>query len=143
MRLAAEGPFKLDLEWIEPQAFRWKRCEGWLYGFVAGKLIRVRDADGGLEFECEGDEAALADKVRRYFRLDEDVSAIQAALRQDARMAPLVDEYSGMRILRQDPWECLVSFVCTPRKRVERVTEILNDMAKKYGGDPLTLDGRA
>ena len=144
MRLAAEGPFKLDLEWIEPQAFRWKECDEWLYGFVAGELIRVRPSGDGLDFECNGDEAALKDEVRHYFRLDEDVTPIHEALRQDAKIAELglLKRFGGMRILRQDPWECLASFICTPRKRVERVTEILNEMAEKYGGEPHTLDGR-
>ena len=133
MHLDAEGPFTLNLEWIEPQAFRWKKREGWLYGFVAGKLIRVRDAGGGLEFECDGDEAALADKVRHYFRLDEDVTPIHEALRQDAKIAPLVDEYIGRRILRQDPWECLVSFICSQRARVKGTATLLKKLAENYG----------
>ena len=54
-------------------------------------------------------------------------------------MGDLVDQYGGMRILRQDPWECLVAYICSQNNKIERITKIVNDLAERYG-EPQTLD---
>lgn len=134
MHVAAEGPFTLNIEWLRPQAFRWRQQDDWFYGIVGGELIRVRQSGDGLEFEGAGSEEALAPKVARYFRLDEDVSVIQAALAdRDSVLKRLQKEHRGLRILRQDPWECLVSFICSQRTRVEGTATLLDKLAREYG----------
>ena len=51
-----------------------------------------------------------------------------------------MDDYGGMRILRQDPWECLVAYICSQNNKIERITEIVDKLASFYG-EPRTLDG--
>ena len=48
------------------QAFRWKRQEGWWQGVLHGKLVQLRQLDGGVEAQGIGKEALL-----RYLRADE------------------------------------------------------------------------
>lgn len=140
MRLTAPQPFKLDLRWLQAQAFRW--CKGeddWYYGFVGGHLIKVRNRGDGIEFRSNPAEKSLAADVRHYFRLDQDIAPVHAALREDEKLRGLVDKYDGMRILRQDPWECLVAYICSQRNGIKGITRILDKLAGCYG-EPLTLD---
>ena len=143
MYLPAVQPFKLELRWLQAQAFRWSEpdSDGWSFGFVGGALIRVRQRDDGIEFESDVPEESLKPEVERYFQLDQDIAPIQDALRGlDATMARLVEEYDGMRILRQDPWECLAAYICSQINRVERTTQIVDRLANCYGVEH-TLDG--
>ena len=140
MHLPAPQPFKLDIQWLQAQAFRW--CEGedgWYYGFVKGHLIKVCNSGDGIEFCSDGPEESLAADVRSYFRLDQDIEPVHDALR-GVGLGELVDKYDGMRILRQDPWECLVAYICSQRNDIDGITKILNKLACRYG-EPVTLGG--
>ena len=143
MYLPAVQPFKLELRWLQAQAFRWSepKKDGWYYGVVRDSLIKVRQSGDGIEFHADVSEESLAPSVINYFRLDQDITPIQDALRGlDATMARLVNEYDGMRILRQDPWECLAAYICSQTNRVERITQIVDRLANCYGVEH-TLDG--
>lgn len=136
MFLPATQPFKLELDWLQAQAFRWEKCDGWYYGFVGGALIRVRNHDGGLEFESDVPVESLRPSVARYFRLDQDIGQVHDALRHkdgSGAMDDLIQKYGGMRVLRQDPWECLVAYICSRNKSVKGIKTIADDIAKKYG----------
>ena len=140
MHLSAPQPFCLETDWLNAQAFRWTERDGWLYGIVGGKLIKVRNADDGDDIEFEGD--VLASAVERYFRLDEDIAAVHAALRKadPKHMPELIDRYGHIRVLRQDPWECLVAYICSPTASVESIRGKLNKLAEEFGITQ-TLDG--
>lgn len=138
MHLDAPQPFRLEADWLNAQAFRWTERDGWFYGIVGGQLIRVRNADGGIEFEGDAD----ADAIKRYFRLDQKIGDVHDALREadPEHMPALVERYGHIRVLRQDPWECLVAYICSPRAKVEGISAKLDRLAKRYGEDR-TLNG--
>ena len=140
MHLTAPRPFRLQLEWLESQAFRWtEHDDGWCYGFVQGSLIKVRPSGGGMEFQSETSEESLAPHVRDYFRLDQDVKPIYHSLRDLGDPMPaLVETYRGLRVLRQDPWECLVAYICSANASVERIKDNVDTLARLYG-EPRTL----
>lgn len=140
MHLSAPQPFCLEADWLNAQAFRWTERRGWFYGIVGGALIKVRNADGGDGIEFEGD--AREEAVRSYFRLNEDITAIHAALRKaDPKHMPgLIKDYGHIRVLRQDPWECLVAYICSANASVDSIRGKLNKLANCCG-DTLTLDG--
>lgn len=136
MILEACLPFELKLRWLQSQAFRWDKCDGWYYGFVAGAPIRVRDHDEGMEFESDVPEESLKPSVKRYFRLTQDIGQVHDALREadsTGQMDELIRKHGGMRILRPDPWECLVSYICSQNKPVSGIKEIADDIATEYG----------
>ena len=141
MYLPAVQPFKLELRWLRAQAFRWTEVDGWYYGVVHDSLVRVRQRDDGIEFHSDASDEALKAYVISYFRLDQDITLIHDALRGvDDEMAGLVGKHGGMRILRQDPWECLVAYICSQNNEVAGITKIVEDLAGAYG-TPLTLEG--
>ena len=104
-------------------------------------IIRVRRSGDGIEFHSSGSEESIKAQIESYFRLNQDIRPVHAALRQvDGTMAELVERYGAMRLLRQDPWECLVSYICSQDNSIDRIAGIVDLLAGKYG-DTLTLDG--
>ena len=144
MRLESKSPFSptvtLESNWLRHQTFSWPERNGWFYGVINGHAAKVRQSPEGIQFRGEAPKKA----VRRYFRLDEDITEVHEALsRKDPKMKWLVERYGDMRILRQDPWECLVSFICAQRRSIEKTSEDLHGLAKAaHNGDPLRLDGQ-
>ncbi len=141
MYLPATQPYKLELWWLRSQAFRWIEREGWSYGVVNGNPIRIRHMGDGIEFGGGGNEESIKPHVESYFRLNQDVRPVHEALfRVDNQMAKLVERYGAMRLLRQDPWECLVSYICSQNNNIDRIAAMIDVLADRYG-DLLTLDG--
>ena len=141
MYLPAVQPFKLELRWLQAQAFRWTEVDGWYYGFVRDSLIKVRQSGDGIEFRSDASDEALKPYVASYFQLDQDITTTRDALRAlDTTMAGLVTRYDGMRILRQDPWECLAAYICSQNNNVMRITQIVDELANRYGVEQ-TLEG--
>ena len=140
MFLPAPQPFRLECDRLNAQAFRWTEREGWFYGIVGGQLIRVRNAAGD-RIEFEGD--AAPDAVKRYFSIEpeDDIRAVHAALRKadPEHMPGLIERYGHIRVLRQDPWECLVAYICSANASVHSIGTKLNKLADCYG-DTLMLD---
>ena len=141
--LSLQVPHPLDLVVTleSGQAFRWHRRGEWSYGVVQGNLLGLKQDGSRIEARSslsspERVEALLRD----YLRLDDDLEAICSAINTDSYMAVSIDRYPGLRILRQDPWECLVSFICSANSNIPRISWTMNTLSREYG-EPLELDG--
>ncbi len=135
-------PFNLHLTLTMGQALRW--CpgddEGWHHGVVRGKLFALRQTDYGVEYRSNVRAEIAEDLLRRYLGLDQPVKPIHdALLNGNTKMAQLVRKYRGMRILQQEPWECLITYVLSPRHKVPRIAKAVEEIATTYG-DPLSID---
>ena len=51
----------------------------------------------------------------------------------DSRVGTAIERYSGMRLLRQDPWECLVSFICSSASNIRRISRNVESICDTYG----------
>ena len=124
-QLKIEQPFNLELSLTMGQAFRWHKLPAdfygdghkWFSGVLGENLLHIRQTDDGVEYRVGGPDGERAgtpaddEMLRRYFREDDDVAAIYQDICRDPVVAGLVRKYPGMRVLRQEPWECLVSYI--------------------------------
>ena len=141
MYLRARLPFKLELLWLRSQAFRWVEREGWYFGVVNGCPVKVRQSGDGIEFRSSVTEESIERQIESYLGLNSDILTVHEALRRvDTKMAGLVECFGGMRILRQDPWECLVSYICSQNNNIDRIARIVEVLADRYGV-PQALEG--
>lgn len=70
----------------------------------------------------------------RYIREDDDVSRIYGDLAsRDANMSRFVKEYGGMRLLRQEPWECTVAYLCSANSNISQIARIVERIATEFG----------
>ena len=139
-RLDVGQNFNLDVILDGTQDFRWHPWQdNWHTGVLDGNLIHIRQVDGVVEYRAA---ASLDAPLASYFRLDDDIPAIHADLSaRDDRMAELVSKYSYLRVLRQpDPWECVVSYICSATNNVSRISAIVEKIAKALGHQ-VELDG--
>ena len=133
--VAVDQPLDLPLTLESGQAFRWHDDAGVWSGFIEGRLLTLERDEAGLRVVY--DPASLPDAaraVRDYFRLDDDLPAIYAQLRRDERLAAAVDRHWGLRILRQDPWECLIAFICSQNSNIPRIAKMQETLADSLGG---------
>ena len=130
------------------QAFRWEREPSessghpWFWGVVFDNLVKIRRTEEGVEFFCApDDEPALSPLLEGYLRLQDDLAAICESIHKDERVGAGIDRYPGMRLLRQDPWECLASFICSANNNIQRISANVEAMCESFGR-PLVLGGR-
>ena len=143
MKLRVDQPLDLKLNLTMGQAFRWTGpdIDGWFSGVVKGILIKIRRTENGVEFRSSKPEESVRSLLEHYLRLDEGIQSIYNGLSlSDPHMAELVKKYKGMRILRQEPWECLVSYICSNNNSVEGIGRIVENLSHGFGG-PLSIDG--
>ena len=76
-----------------------------------------------------------------YFRLDDDLSAIYEEINRDDRIDAMIRLYPGLRLLRQEPWECLTAFICSATSNIPRIAANMESMADAFG-EPRSLHGR-
>jgi len=133
--LPVAGPLDLDLTFTCGQSFRWRRDGGAWSGVVGRSECRVSSVDGGrlavTTFADDPGAAALA----RYFRLEEDPS-IHLEQAAELRTLPGLEALLGLRLLRQDPWETLASFICSAAANVRKISTCVEGMAEAWG-DPI------
>jgi N-glycosylase/DNA lyase len=141
VELVIDQPFDLAASLESGQAHRWRREGDWFSGVVEGNFIKIRQSSGVVEFRCHpSTEESLVPLLHSYFRLDDDIEAIYAEIRQDHRVAAMIDRYPGLRLLRVEPWECLIAFICSANSNIPRIHQVMEKMADSHG-QPVCLDG--
>ena len=142
-QLKIEQPFNLELSLMMGQAFRWRRIgDGWFSGVIGENLVHIGQPDGvngPVAYRIGGPDgersATTADDAMllRYFREDDDVAAIYADISRDPKLDTIMEEFPGLRVLRQDPWECTVAYLCSANNNVESISAIVEKIACEFG----------
>ena len=92
-----------------------------------------------IEFLSSPSEpATLIPRIRDHLRLDDDLLSIQAEITADPNVAAQVERYPGLRVLRQDPWECLIAYICSANSNIETIHRNMERLSDEFG-EPLTL----
>ena len=117
-------------------------------------LLRARQEggvdDGRLEWEAgtvpEGstEPTAAADGealLTHLLRLDDDLDAIYEVTADEPLIERAVERYRGLRLVRDPPFACLVSFICSAQMRVARIYGMQQSLREQYG-EPVEFDGR-
>ncbi len=125
--------FNLDLILDCGQAFRWMRCEdGSWHGVVRGLPLTVRQDGGTLTlFDTSPDDFERV--WRGYFDLDRDYSELCERFSADASMQTAIGEYPGIRVLNQEPWETLCSFIISQNNNIPRIKGIIARLCEGFG----------
>ncbi len=120
--------FNLDFTLSCGQVFRWNKNDCWA-GVVEGAVIRAKQEGNKLLIDSVLDEKSIRD----YFRLDDDMERIYSEIDRDDLMDSLIRKYRGLRLVRQDPWECLVSYICSSNNTIRNITNSIRRMCECFG----------
>jgi N-glycosylase/DNA lyase len=122
------APFNLDVTLCCGQVFRWDKRGDWWYSIVGDKAFKVRQTCTELEF-AGADEALIV----RYFGLDDDLEKIRASIGRDVHIRKALRAFWGLRLIRQEPWECLISYICATYKNIPAIRRMLLQLSRRFG----------
>lgn len=112
------------------QAFRWVQKDGKWHGVAYGKVLTAEQIDNRLILDCSAEDFERIWKI--YFDFDCDYEKITASY-DDNYLKSAVSEYSGIRILRQEPWEALCSFIISQNNNIPRIKGIVERLCESFG----------
>jgi N-glycosylase/DNA lyase len=115
------------------QVFRWRKENGEWRGVVDGRLITLRQEGRLITAAGMSDE-----RLARYFRQDDDLEAIYHELEWDEHLSSCFRRYRGLRLIRQDPWECMASYVLATNANIPRIQGMIERVCRTFGTE---MDG--
>ena len=122
------------------QTFRWRMDgDGAFCGVLGSALVRVRQRGDWLF--CETSTPTLPpDHLRRYFALELPLGPILSSIDVDMQIHHAIVRHRGLRIVRQDGWEALASFICASFNNIKRIEGMIERLCRAYG-EPLSARG--
>jgi len=131
--------FSLSASLSSGQTFRWTQHDGWHYGFIGPAVVKIRQ-DGDRLLYDSSNQAVTPNRLRRYFALDLDLPEILSSIDVDMQIHHAIVRHRGLRILRQDGWETLASFICASFNNIKRIEGMIERLCQAHG-DPVSLNG--
>ena len=117
------------------QAFRWsEKSDGKWHGVACSKAVDISQTEDKLIIEgsfSDGDDERWA----KYFDLDRDYKGICEKLKTDKCLKTAIEAYPGIRILHQDSWEALCSFIISQNNNIPRIKGIIERLCSNFGED--------
>lgn len=129
--------FDLELTMTCGQTFCWNRVDGKLYGegkpefysFRKGEPVFLEDKGDVVEVETE----LPREEVVRALGLDKDLKEIFAGFPQDKALEKAEEYLWGLRIVQDEFFPCLISYLCSPQMQIPRIKKMHNKIAENYG----------
>ena len=122
------------------QCFRWKRGEDGSYtGVAGGRVARLREQGENIVIEncSEADYSAF---WRDYLDLGRDYGEIKRAVSVNDVMRSAVDYGYGIRLLRQEFFETLISYIISQNNSIPNIKRVVERLCAAYG-EPIEFDG--
>ena len=116
------------------QAFRWQPNGTGFSGVALGRAVYAEQKDDTLQLAGIGE--VEADAFIRYFDLERDYGAIKKLYAHDEYLKQGMAYTPGMRVLRQPPFETLISFIISANNNMKRISGIIDTVCTRYG-EPL------
>ena len=135
-----KNPKTFNLEHIFEcgQCFRWNKQEDGSYtGVFKGNVINIKQKGNDFLFKgiCNGN---IQEIIEEYFDLNRNYDNIKSLLEKiDDNMATSIKYGEGIRILNQDLWETIISFIISANNNIPRIKGIIERLSTKYGNEIL------
>ena len=115
------------------QCFRWEKVkENDYIGVAFGKVIEVIQEDDKLRI-LNSNEEDFNNIWEKYFDLERDYNEIKKELAKDEILRKSVEYGYGIRILNQEPFELLISFIISARNNIPSIKKTVNKISEKWG----------
>ena len=121
------------------QCFRWSGEDGVYTGVARGAAAMVRKSGGSVYFTCS--EEDFRNIWFDYFDLGRDYRSFRRRLGTDGYMKAASEYGAGIRILRQEGWECLCSFLLSQCNNISRIRHIIETLCVRFG-ETLSFEGK-
>lgn len=131
-------PFDPDYTFTSGQTFRWTRVldGGQLQwrGVINGFAVRITKNRAQCLGTAEGRvESDFSELIYSYLSSKDDLKLINESFPREPYLQGALREFDGLRILKQDPWECLLSFICSINKNIPSIADAIERLSVKFG----------
>ena len=133
--------FSLDKICDSGQCFRMKKLGDGHFSMVAGdQYLEMYQKGGVVDFYCSQEEFICYWVM--YFDLDTDYETyMKAANPRDKYLGAAIEAGDGIRILRQDLWEMIVTFLISQQNNIFRIRKCIDRISRRYGEEKRAADG--
>ena len=121
----------LDSTLFSGQAFRWYKKNEWYYGYIKNTFVKLRKYNNCIEY-TNSENIKFESEIIEYFDLNNNYYKIFENL-DDHNAYLAYKRFKGMKVLNQDPWECLISFIISAWSNVPKISKSINDLSIKLG----------
>jgi N-glycosylase/DNA lyase len=106
------------------QVFLWKKNEKYWYGINGQDVLKIDNL---------GNIKSYQNNKIDFFRKKDDIGKIIKSISKDSVTKKAVKQYLGLRILEQDPFQCLISFITSSNSNIQKIKNSLEKISKKFG----------
>lgn len=114
------------------QIFRYDLVNGYYFVVSGDKIIKLRQKGNKLLYDSNS-EQVNDEFIKDFFRLNEDYEEIIKEISKDKYVKEAIKRVQGLRLIRQEPFECLISYMCSAVSNIPRIKKNVNDLAKCAG----------
>lgn len=115
------------------QAFRWSKCENNIWSGIAfGKYIELYHKNNDIVI-CGSTQSDFEVYWKKYFDLERNYANIINQISTDNIIKKAAEYSSGIRILNQEPWEALCSFIISQNNNIPRIKGIIERLCENFG----------
>ncbi len=130
-----DGCINLDYTLDCGQSFRWEKENNIWTSAVRGKKISVEQIDENTICFLNTTKDAFNGIWKTYFDLERDYVSITSRFESDEYLKKSTEEYYGIRVLNQEPWEALCSFIISQNNNIPRIKGIIKRLCENFGED--------
>lgn len=127
MRISVDD-FNLKHTLESGQLFRYYLKDGFYYVVAGNNFFKIRQRRTNVEFQ-----GAKRKFVQQFFGLNTDFETVKKKLSKDKHLNNVMGQYSGIRIMKQKPWEALIAFICSSASNIPKITKNVNLLAQTFG----------
>lgn len=106
------------------QVFLWKKQDDFWYGVNGQDILKINNS---------GNIISYSNKKYDFFRNDDDIEKIIKSISKDKTTKLAVKKYLGLRLIRQDPFQCFISFIVSSNSNIQKIKSSLEKISIKFG----------
>ncbi len=142
----SEEPLNLDVTLSSGQTFRWEKEDSdWWKGFIQGNRVFIRQMKtNNTSFRLECKISPLVERkylIENYFNLNKKYKDIYAIFESDPILKVAIMKYRGLRLISQDPWEMLISFILSSASNIPRIKGNIQRLCEEFGDQKFDVFG--
>lgn len=117
----------LDLTINSGQVFLWDKVGSTWFGIDGEDLLVIKEEPFRI--------ISSSRKAHNFFRESDNLDKILSDISKDSLVGNAVKRFSGLRLVRQDPFQCYISFICSSNSSIRNIKHTLKNLCKKFGSE--------
>lgn len=128
--LTPSFPFHLEYTLKCGQIFGWRKINGGFAGSIENEPVYIEETDASTLLFIGSDSAC--EKAKQFFRFDDRLEEITASWQSDPILSEASRRFRGLRLLKQDPWQCTAGFILSIVSNIPKIETTLSKLVHHH-----------